>query len=112
MAPIKVGLMGYGFSAKWFHLPFIVTNPDLEVYAFLQRKEAPSDVDMVNSGIHCTHDYSWAKHYRKAADFFADEQIELVVVCTDVGTHYDFAEQALLAGKHGKQGPTNVFSRW
>jgi predicted dehydrogenase len=40
---IRVGLMGYGFSTKCFHLPYILPNPDLEVYAFLQRAAAPEN---------------------------------------------------------------------
>jgi predicted dehydrogenase len=35
MAPINVGFLGYGFSIKFFYLPFILSNPDLKVYAFL-----------------------------------------------------------------------------
>lgn len=101
MAPIKVGLMGYGFSTKSFHVPFILPNPDLEVYAFLQRAEAPKDKSGVEKGKHCTVDHPNAKHYRTADDFFADKDIELVIVCTGVDTHAKFAEQAMRSGKHG-----------
>lgn len=101
MAPIKVGLLGYGFSTKCFHLPFILPNLDLEVVAFLQRAEAPKDQASTESGKHCTVDYPKAKHYRTAKDFFSDNEIELVVVCTSSATHFELAEQALQAGKHG-----------
>jgi predicted dehydrogenase len=100
MAPINVGIMGYGFSAKCFNLPFIVPNPDLKVYAFLQRAEAPKG--KVEPGKHCTVDFPEAKHYRTPDDFFADKNIDLVVVCTHHDTHAEFAERALLAGKHGE----------
>jgi predicted dehydrogenase len=102
MAPIKVGLMGYGFSTKCFHLPFILPNSDLEVVAFLQRAEAPSDKSNVEPGKHCTVDHPKAKHYRTAKDFFADSDIELVIICTSSDTHYEYGEQALQAGKHGR----------
>ena len=102
MAPIKVGLMGYGFSTKCFHLPFITPNPDLEVYAFLQRAEAPQDKSNVEAGVHCTVDHPKAKHYRTADEFFADSNIELVIVCTRHESHTEFAEKALMSGKHGK----------
>lgn len=101
MAPIKVGLMGYGFSTKCFHLPFITPNADLEVYAFLQRAEAPTDKTGPESGKHCTVDYPKAKHYRTADDFFADAEIELVIVCTSSNNHAEFAEKAMRSGKHG-----------
>jgi predicted dehydrogenase len=101
MAPIKVGLMGYGFSTKCFHLPFITPNADLEVYAFLQRAEAPADKKDVEAGKHCTVDYPNAKHYRTADEFFADSKIELVIVCTSSDNHAEFAEKAMRSGKHG-----------
>ena len=101
MAPINVGLMGYGFSTKCFHLPFILPNPNLKVYAFLQRAQAPSDKSGAEAGKHCAVDYPNAKHYRTADDFFADPNIDLVIVCTQHDTHAEFAERALLAGKHG-----------
>jgi predicted dehydrogenase len=100
MAPIKVGIVGYGCSTNVFHLPFILPNPDLEVYAFLQRAAPPSDPAQAPRWGHCTIDFPQAKHYRTADEFYADEQIELVVVCTS--THEEFVEKALLAGKHGK----------
>lgn len=101
MAPIKVGLMGYGASTKYFHLPFILPNADLEVCAFLQRAEAPTEKTGVEAGKHCTVDYPNAKHYRTADDFFADSEIELVIVCTSSDNHAEFAEKAMRNGKHG-----------
>lgn len=100
MAPIKVGIVGYGFSTKVFHLPFILPNPELEVYAFLQRAAAPTDPSQTPRWGHCTIDFPKAKHYRTTDEFYGDEQIELVIVCT--GTHEEFVEKALLAGKHGE----------
>ncbi|TLD11896.1 hypothetical protein PspLS_11233 [Pyricularia sp. CBS 133598] len=108
MAPIKVGLVGYGFSTKCFHLPYILPNPDLQVYAFLQRAEAPpkgSGVEaqhahgkMTIRGGHCTVEFPDAKHYRTADEFFGDQDIELVVICTP--NHEEFVEGALNSGKH------------
>ncbi|KAL2132601.1 hypothetical protein VTI74DRAFT_3591 [Chaetomium olivicolor] len=98
MAPIKVGIVGYGFTTKCFHLPYILPNPELEVYAFLQRAAPPTDQSQVPRWGHCTIDFPKARHYRTANEFYADELIELVVVCTSV--HEEFVEKALLAGKH------------
>ncbi|AEO53677.1 hypothetical protein MYCTH_2295344 [Thermothelomyces thermophilus ATCC 42464] len=99
MAPIKVGIVGYGFATKCFHLPYILPNPELEVYAFLQRAAPPSDPSETPRWGHCTIDFPQAKHYRTAEEFFADELIELVVVCTSTA-HGEYAERALVAGKH------------
>jgi predicted dehydrogenase len=96
MAPIKVGFVAYGFSTKCFHLPFVLPNPDLEVYAFLQRAAGPTQA---KGGSHCTIDFPQAKHYRTSDEFFSDEAIELVIICTH--SHEEFVEKALNAGKHG-----------
>lgn len=99
MAPIKVGIIGYGFSTKCFHLPFILPNPDLQVYAFLQRAAAPTDGSSPSGWGHCTIDFPQAKHYRTAEEFFSDPEIELVIICSS--NHEEFAEKSLNAGKHG-----------
>jgi predicted dehydrogenase len=99
--PIKVGVIGYGFAAKSFHLPFINALPsDYEVIAILQRAEAPADGSSVAKGTHCTVDFPNIKHYRTADDFFADSQIEFVIVASHADTHIEFAKKALSAGKH------------
>lgn len=98
---IKVGVVGYGFAAKSFHLPFITAVPDYEVIAILQRAEAPADPASAKPGSHCTVDFPKVRHYRTADEFFADSDIQLVVVATRDDTHILFVEKALLAGKHG-----------
>lgn len=101
MSSIKVGIVGYGFGARNFHVPFIKSIPDYEIIAFYQRAEAPSDPASAPAGSHCTVDFPGIRHYQKEEDFFADPDINLVVVVTRTDTHASFAEKALLAGKHG-----------
>ncbi|KAH8781773.1 hypothetical protein F5882DRAFT_406131 [Hyaloscypha sp. PMI_1271] len=100
MTPLNIGFLGYGFSTKSFHLPFILPNPDLKVYAFLQRSPPPPASSNPEKGKHCTIDYPEAKHYQTAGGLFADKYIDLVIVCTRHESHAELAEQALLAGKH------------
>lgn len=102
MPPVRFGYIGYGNSAIRYHLPFIVNNPDIEVYAFYQRSPPPSDPTAAGAKRHCTIDHPKAKHYVDVDTFLADEAIEVVVVVTDHTTHAEFAEKALLAGKHGQ----------
>ncbi|WZH47011.1 Dehydrogenase [Fusarium acuminatum] len=97
---IKVGIVGYGNSAKTFHLPFITAVPEYELVAILQRAEAPPDPSSAPKGSHCTVDFPHVKHYREADKFFADDEIKFVVVATHHDTHAQFAEKALRAGKH------------
>ncbi len=106
--PIKVGIVGYGFSTKCFHLPFILPNPELQVYAFLQRPAGVSQLatEKQRRWGHCTVDFPQARHYSTADDFFGDDAIELVIVCTQ--NHEEFVEKALNAGKHGTGYPPSV----
>lgn len=101
MAPIKVGIVGYGLAAKNFHIPFISVNPDYQIVAVLQRAEAPADPASAAPGSHCTVDLPGIRHHRTADDFFADDEVAFVVVATRTDTHALFAEKALLSGKHG-----------
>jgi predicted dehydrogenase len=96
MSRIKVGIIGYGGSAKVYHLPFILSVPELELHAFLQRSEAPPPTpgSDVPRGQHCTVDFP--------ETFFTDEEIELVVICTGPATHAELALQAINAGKNGE----------
>lgn len=102
MSPIKVGIVGYGFAAKSFHLPFITALPAYQVVAILQRAAAPANPASAAKGSHCTVDFPTAKHYRTADGFFADPEIAFVVVATQTDTHALFAEKALEAGKNGR----------
>jgi predicted dehydrogenase len=107
---IKVGIVGYGNSAKTFHLPFITAVPEYELVAILQRAEAPSDPSSAPKGSHCTVDFPHVKHYREADKFFADDEIQFVVVVTHHDTHAQFAEKALRAGKHGTSSTAEVLN--
>ncbi|KAK7429854.1 hypothetical protein QQZ08_003699 [Neonectria magnoliae] len=100
MSSIKVGIIGYGSSAKSFHIPFISAIPDYKITAILQRQEAPSDPTSAPKGSHCTVDFPGIKHYTTAEGFFADSEIAFVVVATHTDTHALFARKALEAGKH------------
>lgn len=99
--PVKIGFIGYGNAARVFHLPYIIPNPNFQVYAFYQRSAAPSDKED-GRGKHCTVDYPDAKHYTDLDEFLSDPEIEIVSVLTRHDTHSRFAEKALLAGKHGE----------
>lgn len=98
---INVGIIGYGNSAKSFHIPFIAAIPEYNIVAVLQRAEAPADVSSAVPGSHCTVDLPGIQHYRTPDEFFADPNTALVVVATHIDTHALFAEKSLLAGKHG-----------
>ena len=89
MNQIKTAICSFGMSGWVFHAPFISTHPGFEFYAVWERTK-----DLA------AEKYPGVKTYRNLEDMLADESIELVVVNTPNSTHYDYAKQALLAGKH------------
>lgn len=89
----NVGVIGYGFSAKIFHIPFISVVPELKLYAIVQRTPKPDD--------DAEKDYPGIKSYRSTEDMVNDAAVDLVVVTTTPDTHLPLAKTALNAGKHG-----------
>lgn len=89
----NVGIIGYGFSAKIFHIPFITAVPDFKLYAIVQRNPQPgNDAEKDHPGI---------KAYRSADDLVKDPDVDVVVVTTAPDSHYDLTKLSLQAGKHG-----------
>jgi predicted dehydrogenase len=95
MAPIRVGIIGYGNSARTFHLPYITRCPDLEVVAFLQRAEP------TQGKAHCSVDYPKACWHKSIEAFCADKDIDLGIVITGHISHAELATKVLESGKHG-----------
>ncbi len=89
MHTIKTALLSYGMSGKIFHAPFIVNHPGFILAGAFER---------TNKNIQ--QDYASAISYPTLQALLADDTIELVIVNTPNGTHFDYAKQALLAGKH------------
>ncbi|EPC2527430.1 oxidoreductase [Providencia stuartii] len=88
-APIKVGIVGYGYASKTFHAPFIATLPGYELTAI-----SSSNLDKV------TADWPDVEVVSSPEQLFANPEIELVIIPTPNDTHYPLASQALAAGKH------------
>lgn len=87
--PVKTALCSFGMSGRIFHAPFLAANPGFEVSAVLERTKNESRKAFPHAII-----------YRSIDDLIADEEIELVIVNTPNVTHFNFAEMALMAGKH------------
>jgi scyllo-inositol 2-dehydrogenase (NADP+) len=87
--PIITGLMAYGTSGKIFHAPFISGHRGFTFKAVAERNQK-----RVNK------DYPDVISYDSVADLLEDKELELVIVNTPNNTHFDYAKQALLAGKH------------
>ncbi|OAR00965.1 hypothetical protein LLEC1_04323 [Akanthomyces lecanii] len=88
----NVGVIGYGMSAKIFHIPFIATTPQFKLHAIVQR--SPKD------GNSAPADHPEAKHYTDVQDLLADAAVDVVVVTTPPDNHFALTKAALEAGKH------------
>jgi len=88
----NVGVVGYGMSAKVFHIPLILVTPAFKLYSIVQRTPKPGD--------DASKDHPEAKIYHSAEEMFADPSIDVIVITTTPNTHFEFTKKALEAGKH------------
>ncbi|KAL8840556.1 MAG: hypothetical protein Q9170_001309 [Blastenia crenularia] len=88
----NVGIIGYGLSAKIFHIPFIQVVSDFNLYAIVQRQPTPEK--------DACQDHPGIKSYRTAEEMVRDASIDVVVITTPPTTHFELAELALEHGKH------------
>ncbi|KAL7784096.1 NAD(P)-binding protein [Trichoderma ceciliae] len=88
----NVGVIGYGLSAKVFHIPFIITTPGLRLHSIVQRSPKPEDS--------APADYPSLKHYASSDDLIADPEVDAIIVTTPPDNHFHLTKKALEAGKH------------
>lgn len=89
MQAIKTAVLSYGMSGRLFHVPFLATNLGFEFYAVWERTKNLAQ-----------EKYPSVQTYRQLGELLKDAAVELVIVNTPNYTHYEYAKQALLAGKH------------
>ncbi|RJE25235.1 hypothetical protein PHISCL_02448 [Aspergillus sclerotialis] len=88
----NVGVVGYGFSAKTFHIPFVQQVPELNLYAVVQRTPKPDD--------DAEKDHPGIKSYRSTEDMVKDSAVDVVIITTAPDSHFELAKLALESGKH------------
>jgi scyllo-inositol 2-dehydrogenase (NADP+) len=89
MQAIKTLVVGYGLSAKAFHLPFLRTNSAFAVAGIVQARGQAAREEL--PAVH---------HYRSLEEALAHTEAELVVVTTPNEFHAPMVRQALEAGRH------------
>jgi predicted dehydrogenase len=89
MQKIKTALLSYGMSGKVFHAPFLELHPGFELLGSWERSKKLIQ-----------EDYPAVISYPSLEAILEDKTIDLVVVNTPVGTHFEYAKKVLLAGKH------------
>jgi scyllo-inositol 2-dehydrogenase (NADP+) len=86
---IRVGLVGFGMGGRVFHAPLISSVEGLELAAVVERRSNLA-----------AERYPGITTYRSIDELLADSSIDLVVVSTPSGTHFETARQVLAAGKN------------
>jgi predicted dehydrogenase len=89
MKVINTVLLSYGMSGKVFHAPFLSVHPGFRLMGSWERTKKNIEVD-----------YPGTKSYASLESVLEDPEVELVVVNTPINSHFEYAQQALLAGKH------------
>lgn len=86
---IKTAIIGYGKSAKIFHVPLLKASDGFQVTAVHQRTKDDAKKDFTD-----------VKIYREYKNLLKDDNIDLVFITTPNHLHFDQAFDALNADKH------------
>jgi predicted dehydrogenase len=86
---IRAGLIGFGLGGRVFHAPLLSSVEGLELAAIVER----------NSN-HAADRYPGITTYRTIDAMLADSSLGLIVVTTPNDSHFEYARQALEAGKN------------
>lgn len=87
-SPIKTAVVGYGFSAKTFHIPFITS---LEAFEFVAVSTSKAEV---------AQDWPNVQHFTDAVAMLTESDAELVIITAPNSEHFPLAKLALEKGKH------------
>ena len=88
MKKINVALIGFGLSGRYLQAPFFEKSTD-----FCLKTVMTSQQDWQAL-------YPQTGRADSMAEVLADAAIDLVSICSPNETHFDYARQCLLAGKH------------
>jgi predicted dehydrogenase len=89
MQMIRVGLIGFGMAGRVFHAPLIASVEGLQLAAVVERHTEQ-----------CAERYPGVTTHRTLEAMLADESLDLFVVATPSGSHFEVARQLLEAGKN------------
>jgi len=88
MKKINVAIIGFGLSGRYLQAPFFETNPDFQLKMVVTSQQALQET------------YPHVTRADSLSDVLTDASIDLVSISSPNNTHFDYARQSLLAGKH------------
>jgi len=86
---LNVGLIGFGLSGRYFHSPFLSTNPGFKIKTVVERSKNEAQEFDPSIG-----------NARSVDELLSDGEIDVVFICTPNDTHFTYAMDALENGKH------------
>jgi len=89
MKPIITGVLGYGYSGKVFHCPFVHAHDYFRLKSIVSRNSDDA-----------LKDYPYINLLRDYEEMLNDETIELIIITTPNHLHFEHAKKALKKGKH------------
>ncbi|CAH0163583.1 scyllo-inositol 2-dehydrogenase (NADP(+)) [Peribacillus sp. Bi96] len=101
MRKIKVGIVGYGLSGATFHAPLLSVLGQFQIAKVVSSKQEKVQKDLKDVEVVGSLD-----------EILEDGSIDLVVITTPSGLHFEMAKQSLLAGKHVVLEKPMVVEAW
>ena len=89
MEKINTSIVGFGLSGRYFFAPFIEYDSSYYLHSFVTSQRAA-----------VKDEYPKALVYKSIDEVIKNDDIHLIVIASPNFTHYDYAQKALLAGKH------------
>src|ERR1700730_11386951 len=86
---IRVGLIGFGLAGQAFHAPVIQAVEGMELACILERRTS-----------HAREKCPDVRLARTMDELLSDASIQLCVVATPNGSHFELARECLAAGRH------------
>jgi len=90
---LHIAYIGFGKSTTRYHLPFVLVRKDTLHVAHIFRRHAKPELEQQPQ-------YAHIHFTSQLNDILDDPQVKLVVICTHVDSHVEYARKALGAGKH------------
>ncbi|PLR66193.1 oxidoreductase [Bacillus sp. UMB0893] len=101
MRKIKVGIVGYGLSGATFHAPLLSVLEEFEIAKVVSSNKEKVQQDLKDAVV-----------VSSLEEVLEDTAIDLVVITTPSGLHYEMAKQSLMAGKHVILEKPMVIETW
>jgi predicted dehydrogenase len=85
---ITVGLVGFGLSGRWLQAPFFALNQNYKLKSIVTSRPIEDQL------------FEGTTPAASIDELIADDEIDLISICTPSNTHFDYAKRSLEAGKH------------